>query len=274
MTGLMVGGAVARSRQNKQAQAQMQNDVAQANQRAADAEMSAALAAKDAEHAAADAAAAQAQAPAPATAAAMASPAMVNVTVTIPAGVGAGMPFNISHNGQTFSVACPQGSFAGQPLTVQLPAPQPAVAVAAAAPAPVAAAPAYAAAASAPAAAPVTMQKHTSSGKEIFREAMLEASAPPPPATGSEDLMVTADHLVDENSAQMKQFGIISVSKGMMVTLVEGDLVNGLGGSYKDYIKVVVPSQGGRFGMISRLVVGPAAAPPAIAPPPPPAIGM
>jgi len=254
-TGLLVGGAIAGRRANARRQAGMQAEVNAANQRASEAKMEAELAKKDAEYAQKSAVSQQAQ---PATVVGGNS----TVTVQIPAGVSAGMPFTIMHNGQSFQVTCPPGLGPGQMLTLQVPA---TVAVATA---------------TATASAAVPMQRHGSSGgKELFREAMMGSAPPPATGSASSDLVLIADHHVDENSPQMRQFNIISLSKGTYVTLVEGDLVNGLGGGYKDYIKVTVPSQGGRFGMISRLVVEAVSPPSAMAPPPavsapPPALGQ
>jgi hypothetical protein len=264
VAGMMVGGAMAHRREERREQ-QMMTEMAVASDQAAIRQANA-----NAELARAEAEALRRQTAAqPAVAAA--APGMVSVMVVVPAGVSAGMPFNVESGGRSYSVTCPAGVFAGQTLNVQLPAPTPVVAVAAAPAMAVAAAPAPA-----PAPAPSMYPSNPSasnSGKNLFREAMLESSAPPPPALSANELVLTANHLVDENSPQMRQFGIISLPAGTFVTLVEGDLVNGLGASYKDYIRVLVPSQGGRHGMISRLVVKPVMAG-AGAAMPPPAIGF
>ncbi|GBG26265.1 Hypothetical Protein FCC1311_024862 [Hondaea fermentalgiana] len=245
----------------------MQHEVQAANERAAQAQMQAELARKDVEH---QREMQKEQQRNQQRAQAVATNEMRSVTVTIPQGVYGGSAFSISYEGQTFRVTCPQGMGPGDRLTVQVPAPQPAVAVAEAAP---------------PVAAPVTAQMaapvNRGSGRDLFRSAMVESFPPAAAAAVSGDssspesveLVLTSDHFVDE--AQMKQFGIISVAKGTRVTLLEGDLVGGLGGAYKDYIRVSVPSQGGRDGLISRLIVkmAPSAAgppPAAFAPPPPP----
>eukprot|EP00510_Aplanochytrium_minuta_P006378 CAMPEP_0184010288 /NCGR_PEP_ID=MMETSP0954-20121128/3123_1 /TAXON_ID=627963 /ORGANISM="Aplanochytrium sp, Strain PBS07" /LENGTH=76 /DNA_ID=CAMNT_0026289847 /DNA_START=271 /DNA_END=501 /DNA_ORIENTATION=- len=49
---------------------------------------------------------------------------------------------------------------------------------------------------------------------------------------------VVLDHLVDESNRSIMAHGIISVAKGEQVYLIEGDLINGLGGAYKDYVGV------------------------------------
>mmetsp|Transcript_17713 Transcript_17713/g.28665 ORF Transcript_17713/g.28665 Transcript_17713/m.28665 type:complete len:275 (+) Transcript_17713:151-975(+) len=260
MTGLMVGGAVSRNRQRRQHDAAMQQQVAQANAKAEEAQREAAAAKAEAEKQAAVAEARAQSQPAQPT-------GMIPVQVSVPAGVGPGATFNVQHGGQVFAVVCPAGVGPGQTIMINVPAPQPTVAVA------VAANPN-----SAMVAAPQPMMKKQSSGKEIFRNAMLET----PQAGASKSLVLVAPHMVDENSPQMKQFGIISIPNGTFVNLVEGDLLNGLGGGFKDYVRVEVPSQGGRVGLISRLVVKPVSEvgpPPAImaasAPPaPPPAIGL
>jgi hypothetical protein len=260
VAGMMVGGAMAHRREEQREQMMMTEMVLAQDQ-----------AAIRQANANADLARAEAEAYRRQTAAqpavAAAAPGMVSVMVVVPAGVSAGMPFNVESSGRSYSVTCPAGVFAGQTLNVQLPAPTPVVAVAAAPAMAVAAAPAHAQSMypSNPSA--------SSSGKNLFREAMLESSAPPPPALSANELVLTANHLVDENSPQMRQFGIISLPAGTFVTLVEGDLVNGLGASYKDYVRIVVPSQGGRHGMISRLVVKPVSEG-AGAAMPPPAIGF
>lgn len=247
MTGLLVGGAIARGQQQRRQQAEMQREVARANERAANAQMTAEQARRDAERAKA-----QNQQTVATT-----TTEMRSVTVVIPQGVGPGMSFNVSYEGQNYRVTCPQGMGPGQRLTVQLPAPQPAVAIASAAPIETA-----------------QPLKSQGSGRDLFRSAMLDdtssSSVPMALPSFDQELVLVADHKVDENSPQMRQFGIISISRGTRVVLVEGDLINGLGGPYKDYIRVSVPSQGDRQGLISRLVVKPASSsvPAPVGPPP------
>lgn len=258
-TGLLVGGAIARNRQAQKQNAQMQAQQAAATQAQINqANANAALAKEEAKRARAEAERAKAQtAQAPQTAQAQPTGGMMTMNVVVPQGVSPGMPFNIQANGTTMTVTCPANAQAGTTIAVQVPAPQAQV---------VTATPQVVTA------TPQTLSA-TSSGKDLFREAILDASAvPPPPALGntSNQLVLINDHIVDENA--MKAYNIISVNAGTCVTLVEGTLENGLGGAYKDYIKVMVPVQGGRTGLISRLVVQPAPSAPMAGPPP--AIGL
>jgi len=79
-------------------------------------------------------------------------------------------------------------------------------------------------------------------------------SAAPPPAIVPQMVMLqmTAPHIVDENSQAMRDHQIISVPAGARVALKRGDLQNGLGAPYNDYIEV---EYNGRVGKVSRLVV-------------------
>mmetsp|Transcript_19998 Transcript_19998/g.39291 ORF Transcript_19998/g.39291 Transcript_19998/m.39291 type:complete len:369 (+) Transcript_19998:200-1306(+) len=72
---------------------------------------------------------------------------------------------------------------------------------------------------------------------------------------GSMYCVLIEDHKVDENASEMRRFNILSLRHGTLVRLVGGDLVDGLGGAFKEYIRVQVPSQGDREGLISRLSV-------------------
>lgn len=72
---------------------------------------------------------------------------------------------------------------------------------------------------------------------------------------------------MDELDPAYRQFNIISVRQGEIVSLIQGDLKNGLGGkktqqcdvltviqgAYSDYIEV--RTREGKMGKISRLVV-------------------
>jgi hypothetical protein len=88
----------------------------------------------------------------------------------------------------------------------------------------------------------------------------------PPPIMAYPKLILIQPHVVDEASPAMKQHNIISVQKGAIVDLLKGDLHQGLGGAYGDYVQVQTDS--GKSGKISRHVVQPAPTAP-----PPAAIG-
>jgi len=60
------------------------------------------------------------------------------------------------------------------------------------------------------------------------------------------------DHIVDENSKEMRKHGIISVPKGSICILLNGSLQEGLGGKYKDYVEV---SYNGKVGKVSRHIL-------------------
>jgi hypothetical protein len=60
-------------------------------------------------------------------------------------------------------------------------------------------------------------------------------------------LIVTIDHLIDAPEA--RAHGIIPVRKGELVYLVEGDLSDGLGGAFHEYVRV---THEGRIGLISK----------------------
>lgn len=81
---------------------------------------------------------------------------------------------------------------------------------------------------------------------------------PPPPAITAQSLatylQVAIPHVVDEASPAMQQHAIISVPQNATVRLVRGDLQQGLGAPYNDYIEV---DYNGRIGKISRMVVRP-----------------
>lgn len=95
---------------------------------------------------------------------------------------------------------------------------------------------------------------------------------PPPPAAPSSQqrqlLRLHSPHLVDENDLANKTHEIISVPCDNIVELVKGDLQNGLGGEYSEYVEVLY---NGRVGKVSRKVVTSLADSPSFqAPPPPP----
>mmetsp|Transcript_3634 Transcript_3634/g.4055 ORF Transcript_3634/g.4055 Transcript_3634/m.4055 type:complete len:186 (+) Transcript_3634:1-558(+) len=184
------------------------------------------------------------------------------------------MQFQVSHGGRNYAVTCPNGVVAGQQITIALPAVT-TTAVATATPNYVpppqpqyvpppsySAPPAVAPPAYAPTAPP--------SGKDLFLEATMD--------TNETLYIMSKDHVVDESNPSIQQYGIISVTKGTQVKIVEGDLASGLGGSLGDYVRVSVPSKGGKQGLVSRHVVKKqeAAAPPpaigAVSAGPPPAI--
>mmetsp|Transcript_13508 Transcript_13508/g.17603 ORF Transcript_13508/g.17603 Transcript_13508/m.17603 type:complete len:434 (-) Transcript_13508:427-1728(-) len=66
-------------------------------------------------------------------------------------------------------------------------------------------------------------------------------------------VILTNDHFVDEEDPTIYSHGIISAHKGEKGTLLEGDLVNGMGAPYGDYCKVLLNN--GRMGKISRHVL-------------------
>jgi len=239
MAGLVVGGAVASNRARNQAQAQASAAQQQAAASQAQADMLRAEAERKERNEREDERMAlererlelerqRTQMAAPST----------KVSVIIPLGVQPGQQFQIQMNGQIHSVICPYGAMPGQNAVVDVPTGPQAVAIVQQ-PQP-------------------SLQQSSSSGKDLFRQAMTGGG-------NSTDLVMKSDHIVDE--AAMSAYGIISVPAGTFVTLVEGDLVNGLGGAYKDYIKVSVPVQGGRVGLISRMVVAPALVAPSAPPP-------
>jgi len=257
VTGAVVGGAMARNANRRQAQAQqqakMQREISEANAKAEKAQ-------KEAEQARL-------------TAKQSSEASMVKVQVQIPYGVVSGQTFQIDYNGQNFQVVCPQNLTGGQNMVVKVPAvatasatTAPVVAAVPAAPAPVPVPASEAAVVTAPPATAPTF------GKDLFLEATAAQEQ-------GQRLTTIKDHLVDESNPTMKQFGIISVPSGQTLILKEGTLENGLGESFKDYIRVLVPGMGGKTGLISRHVAKPeevSAPPPAIgsapAPGPPPAI--
>lgn len=67
-------------------------------------------------------------------------------------------------------------------------------------------------------------------------------------------LILTSDHAVDEHSPTMRKHKIISLRKDEIVVLLEGNLVDGLGGPYKDYV-LVESAISGKRGRISRKIV-------------------
>lgn len=101
-------------------------------------------------------------------------------------------------------------------------------------------------------AAPVAAQQAV----PLYSQPAPAASAPPlPPAYnpnvvdgkkllnkaisgGSTLLVLERDHLIDENLPQYKKYGIISIPAYSIVELVEGNLEDGLGGAFHDYITV------------------------------------
>jgi len=71
-------------------------------------------------------------------------------------------------------------------------------------------------------------------------------------ALGGETLMLFQNHILDENAEQYARYNLISVPNRATVTLVEGNLRDGLGGGFQDYIKV---DYRGKVGLISKYVV-------------------
>jgi len=256
-----VGSAVAGSRSRKQAAAQqqaaMETQVAQANLAAAEAQKEAAEAQKAAEEAKLSSSMSNLSV----SATAAPAPATVNVSVAVPAGVGPGMQFQVNYSGQNYTITCPAGVVPGQQIQVALPA-APLVPVASAQPS---YAPAYAPPPTVPATAPPP--RRPTSGKDLFLEATSD--------TNETMYKLSKNHVVDENNPSIKSYGIISVYEGTKVKIIEGDLINGLGGALKDYVRVLVPAQGGKSGLVSKHVlvedvqappqaIGAAAPPPAI----------
>ena len=78
---------------------------------------------------------------------------------------------------------------------------------------------------------------------------------------------VTIPHVIDESNPSYQQHQIISVPSRSIVKLVRGNLTDGLGAPYNDYVEV---EYNGRIGKISRLVLRPfESVPPAVGVPPP-----
>ncbi len=67
-------------------------------------------------------------------------------------------------------------------------------------------------------------------------------------------LELTFDHDVDENAELIKKHGVISAKRGERVILIKGDLKNGLGSPYQDYVEVKRLSDD-KIGKISRKVL-------------------
>ena len=64
-------------------------------------------------------------------------------------------------------------------------------------------------------------------------------------------LLVNQNHLVSvENRATYEEHGIISVYEGETVTLLEGDIVNGLPEPYQDYC--MVRTDDNRVGKVAK----------------------
>ena len=78
---------------------------------------------------------------------------------------------------------------------------------------------------------------------------------PPPPAMRpTSRFRLTADHLVDEKDPAVAAHNILSVPAGAEVHLRNGDLQNGLGAPYADYVEV---EYAGRVGKVSRFLLAP-----------------
>ena len=123
----------------------------------------------------------------------------------------------------------------------------------AAAAAAAAAAAVEAGAAPAPApAAPPAYNPSSAGGKQLLNAAF---------SGGQQQVVFNREHIVP--AEYESQYGIISVPAGAIATLVQGDLTNGLGGQYADYVEV---EYAGRTGKVSRKVLAlyQAGPPPAI----------
>mmetsp|Transcript_25469 Transcript_25469/g.31273 ORF Transcript_25469/g.31273 Transcript_25469/m.31273 type:complete len:280 (-) Transcript_25469:1596-2435(-) len=253
--GTVAAGSAARASERRHQNMALQEEVAYANAQARAAQDEANKARREAERAAETNAR-------PKQAQVINQAVNSNVQVTIPYGVIPGQNFNINYNNQNYTITCPASAQGGQTITVYLPAPQAqAQVVAVATGTPIQAAPVPAFSYSSPPAVSVTptppaFAPPVLDGKDLFNLSLS--------SNNYERFVLTMDHLVDETDPRISSHGIIAAFKGDIVYLLEGDLQNGLGGVYKDYVLVELVNSG-RRGKISRMVLEPA-------PPPPPAI--
>jgi len=69
------------------------------------------------------------------------------------------------------------------------------------------------------------------------------------------DVTVVLDHVVDETNEMVRRHGIVSVRKGQRLNLLKGDLENGLGHPYEDYVLVEEKDGQRREGKVSKFCV-------------------
>lgn len=232
----IVGGAVAISAAERR-----RREEEAARLRAIEREREAEIRAREAEAALVASAAANQMAAANQQAAANAAAASGTqlVQLQVPAGVSAGMQFEVDFGGQRHFITCPAGVASGQTIQVSLPKAAPTVSAVAAAPAP-----APVAAPSAPPAYNPGLASRSDSaelGKQLLGMSLTPTQ-----------YVLTRDHIVNEADPRMAKHRIISCPVGAVVRLVNGDLVNGLGGAYKDYVEV---EYNGKTGKVSRKVL-------------------
>mmetsp|Transcript_1990 Transcript_1990/g.2849 ORF Transcript_1990/g.2849 Transcript_1990/m.2849 type:complete len:247 (-) Transcript_1990:1051-1791(-) len=222
--GTVAANSAARSADRRYQSSALEAEVARANAEALRAQDEANRARKEAEEAKLRN---RTQAAVPAVA------ATNTVNVTVPYGVLPGQSFSISYEGQSYRIGCPLNVTAGQTISVSLPVRQPIVATPAVA--------------TAPTTAIYTSQEvhhvqtpsYAATGRDLFNLSYSPTMPSTPSTMDSYELCdVVLDHLVDESNRSIMAHGIISVAKGEQVYLIEGDLINGLGGAYKDYVGV------------------------------------
>ena len=95
---------------------------------------------------------------------------------------------------------------------------------------------------------------HASSSAEAGRKVFTQAMSAQPTVPKQQQLVVITNHLISaEQRESYAEHNIISVSEGEVVTLVEGDLTNGLTAPYQDYVQV--RTSDGREGKVAKVAL-------------------